>query len=129
MVGNAYTRAVQNYKQEAVLTMSPGEIVIALFDECIKMLLYTQEHIKNKNIQGKSDCLKKAIKIIEYMTASLDMKYPISSELENLYEYYIWEMRNVNLHNDIQKCGDLISMITEIRDGFKGANAEVAKSH
>lgn len=128
MVNNAYSRAVQNYKKEAVQTMSPGEIVIALFDECIKMIAYAGEHIKSGNIPEKSNCLTKAKKIINYLAASLDMQYPISQELVTLYEYYIWEITQANIKNDISKLDDLVLMITDIRDGFKGANSKVAGS-
>lgn len=126
MVNNAYSRAVQNYKKEAVQTMSPGEIVIALFDECIKMLAYAGEHIKNGNIPEKSNCLIKAKKIINYLAASLDMQYPISQELATLYEFYVWEITQANIKNDIAKLDDLILMVTDIRDGFKGANSKTA---
>lgn len=126
MVNNAYTRAAQNYKKEAVQTMSPGELVIALFDECLKMLAHAKEYIASKNIPDKSKCLQKAKKIINYLAASLDMQYPISQELVTLYEYYIWEITQVNIKNDPAKLDDLILMITDIRDGFKGANAKVA---
>jgi len=124
MVNNAYSRAVQNYRKEAVKTMSPGEIVVALFDECIKMLAYAKEHINTGNIQEKSNCIIKAKKIVNYLAASLDMQYPISEELATLYEYYTWEMTQVNISNNTQKLDDLIVMITDIRDGFKGANSK-----
>jgi len=125
MENNAYARAAQNYKREAVQTMSPGEIVVSLFDEAIKKLACAKEHINNKNIQEKSNCLNKAKKIINYMAASLDMQYPISEELARLYEYYTWEIGQANIKNDTNKLDDLVFMISEIRDGFKGAAAKV----
>jgi len=123
---NPYNRAAQNYKREAVQTMSPGEIIVALLNEAVKMLAYAKEHIISKNIQEKSNCLTKAKKIISYMAASLDMQYPISEELARLYEYYIWEIGQANIKNDTKKLDDLVFMVSEIRDGFKGAATKVA---
>jgi flagellar protein FliS len=126
MTPNAYSRAIQNYKQESVLTMSPGEIVVALFDECLKTLAYAKEHINNKNYPAKSECFIKAKKILNYMIASLDMKYPIANELLRLYEFYIWEITRINSSNNTEQIDTLIGMITDIRDGFKGASAQSA---
>jgi flagellar protein FliS len=106
--------------------MSPGEIVVALFNECLKTLAYAKEHIKNKNYPGKSECFAKAKKILNYMTASLDMKYPISTDLARLYEFYIWEITRINSSNNVEQIDSLITMITDIRDGFKGASAQTA---
>ncbi|MDR0917757.1 MAG: flagellar export chaperone FliS [Oscillospiraceae bacterium] len=126
MVANGYARSVKSYRDNSVLSMSPGELVVALFDECIKDISFAKEHIKNKNYQERFNCLSKAIKIMEYMTASLDMKIPISEELAQLYEYYIWAFNQVNVTNSIEHIDDLIIMITDVRDGFKGAAAKVA---
>ena len=65
MLANPY----QEYKKQAVLTMTQGEMVVKLYDECLKMLNAGIVYIQDKNIEMCNKSLKKAHEILNYMSS------------------------------------------------------------
>jgi flagellar protein FliS len=124
----------KHYKQQAVLTLSPGELVVKLLDRCITDLEQAKALLSDKNDKTYlsypkfSEHLNHAIRILEYMIASLDMKYEISDQLITLYEFYIWKIKNANSEKNPELIADIIPMISDIKTGFIGAEKEVQKA-
>jgi flagellar protein FliS len=124
----------QQYKEQAVLTLSPGELVVKLLDRCILELEQAKSLLEEKNdkmylsYKTINDHLKHAVKILEYMIASLDMKYPIADQLLSLYEFYIWKIKNANSEKNPKLLEEIIPMITDIKNGFAGAERKVQMS-
>lgn len=117
MAANPY----EQYKKQSILTMTQGEIVVRLFDECLKMLNFGIQYIKLKDYESVNTSLQKAQRILNYLKASLDMKYEISENLASLYEYYIKRIVTANIKKDIEPLNEVIPMITDIRNSFNEA--------
>ncbi|MDR0984126.1 MAG: flagellar protein FliS [Ruminococcus sp.] len=124
----------KQYKQQAVLTLSPGELVVKLLDRCITDLEQAKAILDEKNdkmylsYHTITSHLHHAITILEYMIASLDMQYEISDQLSSLYEFYIWKIKNANSEKNPKILAEIIPMISDIKTGFIGAEREVQKA-
>ena len=120
MAYNPYANA--NYKAKTIETYSPGELLVALFDGCILNLNKAKVHIEKKEIENAYHTLNKAQKIVRYLNASLDMKYPISEELRNLYDFFDRELTLINMRKDAAKIDELLPLIEELKVSFAQAD-------
>lgn len=127
MAYNPYANA--NYKAKTIETYSPGELLVALFDGCILNLNKAKIHIEKKEIENAYHTLNKAQKIVRYLNASLDMKYPISEELRNLYDFFDRELTLINMRKDAAKIDEILPLIEELKVSFAQADKINRQQH
>jgi flagellar protein FliS len=119
---NPYT----NYKEQAIMTMTPGELIIVLYEECIKMLNHAVFYIEEKNDPDEADrAIRKAQRILHYLDGILDYKYEIATNLHMLYDYFIRTLVQSNIRKRVELIKPLIPMITELKDSFQQAEKKV----
>lgn len=114
--------AYQKYKQQSVMTMTQGEMLIKLYDELITQLARAKNSINEKNIQTANDALQRTQRIITYLRSTLDKKYPISENLDALYEFFDQQLFNANIKKDATIINEIIPMIVDLRDAYVQAS-------
>ncbi|MBC3888253.1 hypothetical protein GH810_08015 [Acetobacterium paludosum] len=118
-----YANAYQETKRLSLEALSKGDVVVKLYEEASKQLKMAiilnerQEYVKAFN------CVAKCQKIISSLTGSLDMQYPISIELEQLYGFMYEKLGEANARRDTKLMNDILPMINELKDSFKEANS------
>lgn len=116
-----YANAYQESKRYAIESLSKGEVVVKLFEEATKQLkmaiIFTEreENVKAFNAIGKCQ------KIISSLNLSLDMQYPISIELNEMYGFIYTKLGEVGVSRDLKLMNDLWSLISDLKDSFKEA--------
>lgn len=116
-----YANAYQESKRYAIESLSKGEVVVKLFEEAAKQLkmaiIFTEreENVKAFNAIGKCQ------KIISSLNLSLDMQYPISIELNEMYGFLYTKLGEVAVSRDLQLMKDIWSLISDLKDSFKEA--------
>lgn len=105
------------YKKQKILTASPMELILMLYDGIRKDLLQTQLAIKNKNMEMAHNKLINAQDIVTELINSLNFKYSISKELLSIYEFLQKLLREINIKKD----QSLIPEALEIVENLKGA--------
>lgn len=123
MSPNAY----QEYKKQSVLTMTQGEAIVKLYDECIRMLNAGVMYINEKKIEETNKSLKKAHQILNYMRSILNSEYEISANLDALYDYYVRRIITANIKKDTAPLEEIIPMITDLRESFHEADKSLRK--
>ena len=78
--------------------------------------------ITSGNIIKASNATTKAQKIIFALRNSLDMKYPISKEMDELYLFIYEQLRVANSNRDMTLFKDLLGMIDDFKISFRQAN-------
>ena len=76
-VNNAYAQ----YNNNKVLTASPAELTLLLYEGAIKFCNIAMMGIEEKNIQKAHDNIKKAQAIIEELQATLNHSYKVAEDL------------------------------------------------
>ena len=117
MLANNY----QKYQQNSVLTASPQELTLMLYNGAIKFCNLGIEMIQRSNIEKANEYIIKAQVIINELQVTLDDKYPISKEIKLLYEYIIWLLETGNIKKDELKINEAKELITSFRDTWKEA--------
>lgn len=112
----------QKYKQQSVMTMTAGEMLLRLYDEVITQLSAVRQFHEQKDYQKSNEALQKSQRILNYLSQTLDPQYEISANLSALYEYFNRRLLEANLHKDNAPVDEVLPMIAELRDSFAQAD-------
>lgn len=107
------------YQESAVLTASPGQLVVMLYDGILKFLRQADLAIGEVRIEATNERLARAEAIITELHATLDLSQgKIAENLEGIYVFWkrmLWEIRR---DRDREKLARLLVMVRELRDAW-----------
>lgn len=106
---------IDQYKQQAVSTMSKGEQLVLLFDEALKNLRYGSMMLTNKNYPAASKCMDKSKKIFSYLSLILDYNYNVSQDLYKLYYFINQEIIKAEIRQDASVLDSIIPLVDNMR--------------
>jgi flagellar protein FliS len=111
---NAYAQ----YKNNKIMSASGPELTLMLYDGAIKFLNVAEYAIEKNDIQKAHTNLIKTEKIIEYLRNTLDMKYPVAQDFENMYSYISRRLIEANLSKDKDIVVEINGHMHAIRDNW-----------
>ncbi|NLK97758.1 MAG: flagellar export chaperone FliS [Epulopiscium sp.] len=117
----ALSSAYQTYKNNAILTATPQELTLMLYDGALKFCNQAIKSIEAGRIIEAHRYIVRTEDIIEEFQATLDKKYPISKELDSLYEYIYRRLVEANIKKDKVILEEVYELIKELRDTWKEA--------
>lgn len=117
----ALNNPYNQYKENSVLTASPQELTLMLYNGALKFIQQGKICIEQKNIQGANEALKRAQDIIQELNITLDMNYEISKTLRSLYIYINDKLFEANIKKDALYLDEAYAMVAELRDTWKEA--------
>jgi len=112
----------QGYKEQGINEMSQGELLLLLYDELIKRLLRAGLAMDKKDYTLFEASVYRCLDIIRYLDDTLDMRYPISRNLNRLYDYFSFELNRVKAGRNKTELERVRAMANELRDTFREAN-------
>jgi len=123
--------AYEKYKENSIFSMSPVELLVLLYDECMKDLRKAHMALEDGDMTMFEDYVGKALKIIRYLINTLDMSVPVSSDLRRLYDYIIYDISKIRASGKrmVDEIPKIIEIIQDLRDGFDGASKVVQDTH
>ena len=114
-------RGYQQYKQQSVNSMTPGELLLLLYDELVKRATMASISLDKKDFDNFEMAVDRCMDIVNYLDETLDHKYPISGELSRLYEYFTYQLGRIKIGRNKQELEKLRPMLAEMRDAFHTA--------
>ena len=111
----------QQYKEQSIHTMTQGELLLLLYDELVKHLTRAELALKGEKYDLLDDALDHSIRIIHYLSDTLDMQYPISGNLARLYEFFCYELARVRSGRNETEMERVKTMVSELRESFRAA--------
>ena len=81
----------------------------------------TKKYIEDKDAGAANLALQKSQNILNYLRATLDMKYEVSQSLSSLYDFFIRQVIAANVRKDAAPLLDIIPLIGELKDTFTQA--------
>ena len=112
-------KAMNAYQRNAIMTASPAELTLMLYDGAIKFCNIALAAIEEKNVQKAPTNIKKAEAIITELRASLDRKYPVWEDFERVYEYIYNNLLEANMRKEKEPLEEALGRIREMRDTWK----------
>ena len=123
---NAYT---QQYQQNQILSASPEQILVMLYDGAIRFTRQAMMGIESSNSAQKYEGVRRAMAIIAEFANTLDHNIggEIAADLDALYAYMNNELTQANLHNDIDKLKVVEGLLVDLRQTWIEA-IEIARN-
>ena len=115
MANNAYSQ----YANNKILTASPAELTLMLYEGAIKFCNIAIMAIENGDIQKAHNNIMKVQRIIEEFQITLDFKYPVANDFNNVYTYLIRRLREANMTKDKEILEEVNGHIRTMRDTWK----------
>ena len=111
--------AYQQYKNSKVLTASPAELTLMLYDGCIKFCNMAVMAINGKDFAAANKNIQKAERIIGEFKMTLDHKYPVAKDFDNIYDYVLMRLHEGNMKKDAEIIGECTTHMRSLRDTWK----------
>lgn len=111
----------QGYKEQGINEMSPGELLLLLYDELVKRMLRAGLALDKEDWPLFEASVDRSLDIIRYLDDTLDMQYPISLNLHKLYDYFSFELNRVKAGRNKTELKRVEDMVGELRDSFRQA--------
>ena len=112
----------QGYKEQGINDMNPGELLLLLYDELVKRLVRAGLALDKKDWSLFDASVDRCLDILRYLDDTLDMQYPISRNLNRLYDYFSYELNRVKAGRNRVELDRVKTMVNELRDSFREAH-------
>ena len=112
----------EKYKEQHVLQASPQELVVMVYDCCLKNLKLAKLSIEAKELEKSNLELQKAQDCINELIMGLDFNFEISKSLMSIYDFAINFIIDINLNKTSEKIPEIVSIIQELRDAWAEAS-------
>lgn len=115
----ALPNAYAQYNNSKVLTASPSELVLMLYDGAIKFCNIAIMALENNDIQKAHTNIVKVERIIDHFRMTLDMKYPVAEDFERIYKYLSERLVQANIKKDKEILEEVCGHLRSVRDTWK----------
>ena len=115
MMNNAYAQ----YNNNKILTASPAELTLMLYDGAIKFCNVAILGIEQGSIQKAHDNIMKTQRIIEEFQITLNFDYEVANDFNNVYNYLIRRLREANATKNKAILVEVQEHLHTMRDTWK----------
>lgn len=113
--GNPYAK----YANNKVLTASPAELTLMLYEGAIKFCNLAKIDMEKGEYGDAIEHVKRARNIIVELQSTLDFKYPVAKDFDLIYSYVFERLTESNAKHDIEALEQALEEIRELRDIWK----------
>lgn len=115
----ALPNGYEQYNKNKIMMASPAELTLMLYEGAIKFCNIAVMGIEQQDIEKSHNNILKVEKIIQYLRETLDMKYPVSNDFENIYTYLERRLIEANLKKDKEIVEEVCEHLRSVRDTWK----------
>lgn len=111
----AYTQ----YNNSKILTASPAELTLMLYDGAIKFCNIAIQAVEQKDIEKAHNNIIRTQRIVDYFRQTLDMKYPVSKDFDRVYSYLSQRLVEANIKKDKEILEEVNQHLHSMRDTWR----------
>lgn len=115
----ALPNAYAQYNNNKILTASPAELTLMLYEGAIKFCNIAISAIDEKDVPRAHNNIRKAQNVIDYLRQTLDMKYAVAQDFENIYSYLTRRLIEANIKKDKEILEEVNTHLRSVRDTWK----------
>ncbi len=112
MAPNPYAK----YQNSKILTASPAELTLMLYDGAIKFGNIAIMAMHEKDVPKAHANIIKVQRIITEFRSSLDRKYPVAQDFDNIYVYLLERLFQANIKKDPEIMEEVIGHLRTLRE-------------
>ena len=116
---SAYAPAPNAYRESAVLTATPEQLVVMLYDGANRFLTQSAIAMRDGRAGLAGEKLRRAEAIIDELLATLDMSVgEIAQQLQALYVFFKEHLMAARLKQDAGKVDEVAHFMRELRSSW-----------
>lgn len=112
---NAYAK----YNSSKVLTASPAELTLMLYEGAIKFCNIAIMGIEQNDIEKTHINIRKVERIIAEFRSTLDRKYAVAEDFDRVYVYLLQRLLEANIKKDKAILEEVNMHLRSMRDNWK----------
>lgn len=109
----------QQYEKNKILTASPAELTLMLYDGAIKYSNIAIMAIDKGDVEKAHNSIRRVERIIEEFQNTLDFKYPVAKDFDEVYKYIRARLREANVKKDKEIIEEVLKHLRTMRDTWK----------
>lgn len=115
----ALANAYAQYNNSKILTASPAELTLMLYDGAIKFCNIAIDATERQDVAKAHTNIIKVENIIDYLRQTLDMKYAVAQDFDRMYDYLHKRLLEANVKKDKEILEEVNKHLHSIRDTWK----------
>ncbi len=116
------TASPQAYRQNLVLSASPGELVVMLYDGARRFLRQAAGAMENGEIERAHNALRRAELIVGHLDGTLEDQGQLTERLHSIYQFCLAHLNRGRMAQDTRMLEEVGRLLGELREAW----AEVA---
>lgn len=122
-------RAQQQYQQTQAQTVSPGQLVVMLYDGVLRFSRRARTALAAHDYEAAHNALCRAQDIIAELDATLDDRAgAISTNLHRIYQYCLLRLVEANIQKDLAPLDEVIGHFAALSETWRQVVAAVEQS-
>ena len=113
------THGYTAYANNRIMTASPAELTLMLYEGAIKFCNIAIAAIEKRDIEKAHNNILKVENIITEFQSTLDHKYPVAKDFDNVYSYLQERLLEANLKKDKEVLEEILGHLRTMRDTWK----------
>ena len=106
------------YKNSKIMTASPAELTLMLYDGAIKFGNIAIVAMENKDPARAHENIVRVENIIQNFRETLDKRYPVWQDFENVYVYLLRRCHEANMKKDPEIMEEILKHLRSMRDNW-----------
>lgn len=107
------------YQNSKILTASPAELTLMLYEGAIKFCNIAILAIEKNDIEKAHNNIMRAQRIIEEFRSTLDHKYAVAEDFDRVYVYLLQRLLQANIKKDAEILEEVNTHLRSMRDTWK----------
>ena len=108
------------YRQQSVMTATPGQLVVMLYDGCLRFLHQSAHAMRDGDIAVAGNRLSRAEAIIDELLTTLDLEQGgvIASRLQGIYVFCNKQLIEARVNHDADTIDTVYGLLAELRESW-----------
>lgn len=107
------------YANNRIMTASPAELTMMLYEGAVKFCNIAIDAIDHRDVAKAHKNIVKVENIISEFQATLDHKYPVAKDFDNVYTYLQQRLLEANIKKDKEILEEVLEHLRTMRDTWK----------
>ncbi|MBO5388818.1 MAG: flagellar export chaperone FliS [Lachnospiraceae bacterium] len=116
--------ATKAYGNNKVLTATPAELTLMLYDGAVKFANRAVDALEKKDYENTNINIQRCRAIIVELMSTLNFKYAVAEDFKRMYDYIFNLLVKANMEKDMESLQKALEEIRGMRDVWKEVMAK-----
>lgn len=112
-------KSFDQYTYNKIMMATPAELTLMLYEGAIKFCNVAIIGLEKGDMQKAHNNIMKVQRVIEEFQITLDFKYPVANDFNNVYNYLMKRLREANVKKDKEILEEVLEHLRTMRDTWK----------